>query len=170
MRSFLSVNSLSLNVKVFKGGHYSYSKSTFDWLQTPVQSSKIINPKPLKLGTWNLERTFTSPNLSCVMGNVSRVTWYLSQVTCHFNKIIVTYLFLDKELNLVVRGSVINGGLPRLYLYHLDIFILGPPHLPPDEQTIPAFTTALNWTASWQTVYALMVISKDVVELWKTWL
>ena len=36
MRSFLSVNPQWQKVKVLKAGHYSYSESTFDWLQTPV--------------------------------------------------------------------------------------------------------------------------------------
>jgi hypothetical protein len=52
----------------------------------------IINHKKEKLGSWNFEEMFTSPNMSlvtchvsCVMCHVSHVTWHMSHVMGHLS-------------------------------------------------------------------------------------
>ena len=55
-------------------------------------------------------------HVSCVTLHVSRVTCHLSRVTCQMSKKKLHFFFLrknmDKVVELVVGGSLINGAYP----------------------------------------------------------
>ena len=78
--------------------------SLTEWVSGPFPPylQNITNPKPLELGTWNLETMFTSPNMSHVM-------CHMSPVTCHKSFFLS---FIYKGVKLVGGGSVINGAYP----------------------------------------------------------
>ena len=67
----------------------------------------------LDLGSWNFERRFTSPHLSCATRLVSHVMCNESHFTCHIAHVIFFYLFETKCWNLLVE-SLFSLGLPCL--------------------------------------------------------
>ena len=51
----------------------------------PPNLQNIINPKPLKIGTWNFKRWFTSLHWSPVMCHMSCVMCHMSHAMCHMS-------------------------------------------------------------------------------------
>ena len=72
------------------------------------------NPKPEELESWNFESMFIVHFVSYVMCHMSPVTCHLSSVTCIFLKL--SFNKLDKGVELVGEGSVINGPTPSSLL------------------------------------------------------
>ena len=71
-----------------------------EWVIHPLLKylQYTITLKPEELASWNFERRFTSPNLSCVMCHVSNVTCKVSHIR------------RKKVVELVGGGSVISGA------------------------------------------------------------
>ena len=57
----------------------------------PPNPDNIITPKPLKLGSWNFERTLISHHMSHVMCHMSWVTCHVSHVTCHMSCVTIFF-------------------------------------------------------------------------------
>ena len=98
-----------------------------------------VYPKPLDLGSWNVERMFTPPTMCCA----SRVTRQVSSVTCHVwsVNIFFEYFFLgggDKVVKLVKGGSVINGPTPSSLLNPMTVSV-GQSNLKKGFQSCPSF-------------------------------
>ena len=79
-----------------------------DWATDPFPHSLLnfITPKRLKLGIWNFERRFTSPNTSCVI--------------CHMSLVIDIFFYFFLLIFFRHRGegsrwrACYQWGLPRL--------------------------------------------------------
>ena len=74
----------------------------------PPNHKNIINPKPLKLRTWNFERRFTSPHMS-------RVICHMSHVTCHM-QFLISFSFSLQRFEGSWWRVFYWWGLPRLVL------------------------------------------------------
>ena len=79
------------------------------WYETTQKN--LENPKPSKLRSWNVERTFSphhvlhvSCHVSCVACQVSGVTCQVSHVTCHM------YFFLLLFSDKLAEEEVEDGG------------------------------------------------------------
>ena len=59
---------------------------------------------------------FTIPYVSCVTCHMSRVTCHMSHGTCHMSHVTCKKK-KEKGMEIVDRGSVINGAYPVLFIY-----------------------------------------------------
>ena len=93
----LKLNSSSLALIVNRLGVAGAVLQTASWLihsfiqslsdPFPPYLKKIVNSKPLKLGSWNCETMFTTPYVSHDTFHMSCVTYHVSPVTCHISQI-----------------------------------------------------------------------------------
>ena len=81
----------------------------------PPDLHNIINHKRLELGSWNFERMFTPPNVSCVTCHVSRVTYHVSRVTCPVSHVTCHVFFWTKWWSLSVEGLLSTGPTPSTF-------------------------------------------------------
>ena len=89
--------------------------------------------------SWNIERTFTLHNISCVMCHMSHVTCYMSHVMCHVSHVMCHtsyFFFLTKWWTLLVEGLLSMGptrsSLNRFFInFNSDFWVLAQKCLEP---------------------------------------